>query len=518
MRAYDQPVVPHNDWRVLAVPELGEWQPTMTVSVLVPAWQPPALPVVLAALAAQTYPADLLEVVVVDDGNEPPVALPDVRPARTRVVRVAEGWGRANALQTGWEASTGDVVLWLDADMLVFAEHVEAHARWHHVVDHAVVLGTKRFVEPDLEWTPEEVRSRVADGRVAQLHDWEASQPHTWLENNWARTDDLATAGFDAFRSVAGATVSLTRELHRAAGDLDVTLRLGEDTWFAYRLAEAGAVFVPDHAARAWHLGVPHVVDRAVATTRYNRASFTELLPMTRGLRNRRGRVHRVPLLEVVLDVGVDDDADAVQHCVDSVLDSDLPDLRVVLAGPWSDLTDDRVSPLGDPLRDLGILHRLYRDEPRVELVAPDADALVERCRSPYRMTLTGPDHVPLPAALRLLVADMERTGAGLRTYVADGRTVARLERTAAYARADRHRVTDPAERDAFVSETFGARAHPADEAGWVEPDGRPVRKFSRVATTTMDPDESWAQVRDSLTRREGGAKRSQSAPNRSRV
>ena len=509
---HSQPVVRHNDWRGLPVPALGAWTPTLTVSVLIPAWNPVALPTVLAGLAAQTYPSELLEVVVVDDGNEPPVELPTVRPERTRLVRVTEGWGRANALQTGLEASTGEVVLWLDADMLVFAEHVEAHARWHHVIDHAVVLGTKRFVDPGLDATPDEVRTHVADGRIAQLHDWATAQPHTWLENNWARTDDLATAGFDAFRSFAGATVSMTRTLHRDAGDLEVSLRLGEDTWFAHRLAEAGAVFLPDHAARAWHLGTPQVVDSAAAATRYNRATFTEELPLARGLRNRRGRVHRVPLLEVVLAVETGDDADAVQHCVDAVLDSDLPDVRVVLTGLWGDLTDTRVSPLGDPLRDVGILHRLYRTEPRVELVAPDAEVLIMRCRSPFRLVLADADLVPHPATLRLLVADMERTGAGLKTYVAAGRTVARLERTAAYARADRHQVSDTDARDAFVAETFGAYTHPAEEAGWTVAEERPVRKFSRVSTTAMDPAESWELVREGL------AKKSQSAPKRSRV
>ena len=41
---------------------------------MIPTWSADAtLPFVLAGLAAQTYPAHLLEVVVVDDGNPEPV-------------------------------------------------------------------------------------------------------------------------------------------------------------------------------------------------------------------------------------------------------------------------------------------------------------------------------------------------------------------------------------------------------------------------------------------------------------
>ena len=111
-----QPLVRRNEWRSLPATELGGWTPTKSVSVVIPTWGAEAtLPFVLAGLAAQTYPAHLLEAVVVDDGNPAPVVLPEVRPENTRLVRVTEGWGRANACHTGALASEGDVIAWLDA-------------------------------------------------------------------------------------------------------------------------------------------------------------------------------------------------------------------------------------------------------------------------------------------------------------------------------------------------------------------------------------------------------------------
>ena len=149
----DQPRVRRNDWGTLTVPPLGGWEPTLSVSVVIPAYRAERLlPSVLAGLAAQSYPAHLLEVVVVDDdpaGPAGPLVLPEVRPERTRVVPVESGWGRANACHTGALASDGDVLHWLDSDMLVEREQVEAQLRWHHLVDHAVVLGHKWFVDPE---------------------------------------------------------------------------------------------------------------------------------------------------------------------------------------------------------------------------------------------------------------------------------------------------------------------------------------------------------------------------------
>ena len=129
-----QPRVRRNDWGTLVVPALGSWEPTLSVTVVIPAYRAELLlATVLAGLAAQTYPSHLLEIVVVDDGprdgSGPGLDLPETRPEHTRIVPVEEGWGRANACHTGARAADGDVIHWLDADMLVEREHVSVRPR-----------------------------------------------------------------------------------------------------------------------------------------------------------------------------------------------------------------------------------------------------------------------------------------------------------------------------------------------------------------------------------------------------
>jgi len=142
--------VVRNDWSSLDVPGIDA-TPALTVSVVIPAYGGQAeLDLVLAALAHQTYPSELTDVVIVDDGSDPPLRLPTSRPARTTLVRVAHGWGKSNALREGVAHATGELLLLLDADMVVYPEHVAAHARWHHLLPYAVTLGHKRFVDGPL--------------------------------------------------------------------------------------------------------------------------------------------------------------------------------------------------------------------------------------------------------------------------------------------------------------------------------------------------------------------------------
>ncbi len=500
------PLVRLNDWTSLTPPRVGHWSPTKRVSVVLPAWGGRDLSPVMAALAAQTYPSELLEVVVVDDGNPVPVELPELRPENSRVLRVSEGWGRAGATQVGMDATDGEIVLWLDDDMLPFAEHVEAHARWHHLCDNLVVMGVKRFVDPHVPLTPQQVRDAVRDGSIGQLHDWESATPHTWIDEIWADTADLADAGTAAFRCFVSATASMSRAMVDAVGPMSLDMRLGEDTEYGHRLAQAGAVLVPEHGARAWHLGNSHVMDQAEAVSTYNQPAFADRIPSVRRRRMLRGRVYEVPYLEVVVDVG--GPLREVQRTVDAFLDSELSDLAVTLRGPFDQVHDERVSPLNDPLRDLGVLHRRYRNEPRVRMVLPDDASLTHRPGAMFRMVVGSAGLVPLAVGPRAWVDDMERARLGLRVFVdAEGAPVARLERVAAFARAEwsgepffarRPSVADSS-ADALVEAAYGVARVPALESGWVPWKRRSLPRDRRQDLTAVDRDESWQMVLDAV-------------------
>ena len=475
-----QPRVRRNDWGSLEPPAIGSWEPSLSVSVVIPAYGAQRLlPYVLAGLAAQTYPAHLLEVVVADDDPREPLELPEIRPERTRIVRVEEGWGRANACQTGVLAAEGQVVHWLDADMLVEPDEVEAQLRWHHLIDHAVVLGHKWFVDPQ----PLLARAPDARGRLHEVFT-DAEKERHWVEDVWDKTDDLRAAGPRALRTHVGATASLRRTLYDECGGMDTTLRLGEDIDLGYRLAQVGAVFVADREARSWHLGRTHQQQRQDEVNDYNQPFLTDRVPDLQPQR-RRGRLYTVPYLEVVLDTRGEAHGD-VQAVVDSVLASSLADLAVTLLGDWSAISEERIHPLDDPQKSARLLRASYAGEPRVTL----AESLPEPSGQ-FRMVLGSAAWAPTPETLGTLVLHLERTHHGLRQVMMPDGSSGRVERTAAYARA--RKVAEPGEDlDDVVDELFGSWWVEGGDAGF-EPSATIKRPRLRgTAGIAQDPAESW--------------------------
>jgi glycosyltransferase involved in cell wall biosynthesis len=487
-----QPRVRRNEWGSLLVPPLGQWQPHLNVSIVMPAYGAHrTLPFVLAGLAAQSYPQHLLELIVVDDGQRagmPPLELPEVRPDNARILRVEEGWGRANACHLGALAAEGDVIHWLDADMLPAREHVEAQLRWHHEVDYAVVLGHKWFVDPaPLDGvSPAVVRDAVREGDLEDYFPSEVLEVHEWVERWYARFDDLRTIGPRACRLNTGATASLTRDLYVDSGGMDTTLRLGEDIALGYRLGEAGAVFLPDREARSWHLGRTHVMTRRAEVNDYNDCFLSDRLPELRNKR-RAGRLYSVPYLEVVLDTR-ELPFRSVVATVDSLLNGTLPDLAVTLIGPWSELGDERINPLEDPMLDTRLIHASYVGDPRVRLVSELPEG---RCPAMFRMTLENADWAPSHKTVARLLANLERSHHGLRIVRMPDGSVARIERTAAVARA--HRVIKSGEfMDDVLDELFGAWTFEAAEVGFLPCQEVHRPRMQGTAGKAEDPVAAW--------------------------
>ncbi|GAA2866271.1 hypothetical protein GCM10020220_064540 [Nonomuraea rubra] len=235
------PRIPHNDFGVLDPPALGGWEPTLTVTVVIPAHdRQETLNLTLAALSAQSYPEHLLDVVVVDDGSATPLSLPELAPARTKLISSPPGgWGRAWAVQAGLDAATGEVVFVLDADMVPHRRHVEAQLRWHHLAPYVVALGWIDFTGPGPLPAPEQVVAALAEGAEERLFPLSPHR-HDWAEEIIRDHDGLRTAPSSlATRIHVGATVSYPAALLRAADGMDTSLVLAEDTELGYR-AHAG--------------------------------------------------------------------------------------------------------------------------------------------------------------------------------------------------------------------------------------------------------------------------------------
>ncbi|MFE3453254.1 glycosyltransferase [Nonomuraea sp. NPDC059194] len=413
--------VRHNDYGSLDPPPIGAWTPELPVTVVIPAYNcQDELDSTLATLATQTYPAHLLDVIVVDDGSSPPLR---ARGPRVKVVRVEEGWGRGNARNTGALAATGQVIHWLDADMFLAPDHIEAHMRWHHLIDHAVVIGDIVFGD-----------------------DFDSGTAQPYTAKMLAETRRLKDAGRTAYLLHTGATTSVSARLLADAGGVNPSLNMAEDTELGYRLAQAGAVFIPDGQARSLHVGESTVMRRQQEVHRHNWSYLGDHIPDLRWLRTHPRRQWLVPYVRVVVEAG---GYEQTRATVDSALAGSVPDVAVTLVGPWSLLTGERRSNLDDPHLDLRLLHNLYAHEPRVAFASSAPEGVAP---TPYLVRVPRGWVLGADSLARLVAHDEGLVSVAL-TEQADGVVSARVERTAAFARARRV----GGELDALVDEMFGS-------------------------------------------------------------
>ena len=328
-------VVHGNDWRTLDPGEIGHWEPTQRVTVVVPCYngQEP-LALTFAALANQTYPMDLLEVVIADDGSDPPIVVPPGAPFEARVVaQERAGFGLARARNTGAAAATGSILVFLDCDMVPEPTQVEAHARWHHLDDRILTLGFRHHADFD-GVTVDDIR--VADSIGDVVAGRSVSSPQ-WIEFHMARTKDLTSTDTDLFRIVTGGNLGISKAFYDDLGGSDESFTQwgAEDTELGYRAFNAGGVLVPERRALAWHQGEgaagPDPDEQRSQVEQ--RHKLSHLIAEKGFRRSVAGRTFTVPLVTVAVDAAGNSFDDVLER-VENLLASGYHDLAVGISVP----------------------------------------------------------------------------------------------------------------------------------------------------------------------------------------
>lgn len=140
-----------------------------TVSVVIPFYRGlELLERSLAGLLRQTYPRELMEIIVSEDGNagEADTLVSDIaKQLNARLVQhPRDGYRLSTARNDGIIASSHEVIMLLDFDMIPVPELVEAHLRWFHAGSDLATIGLRRFVDAaGIE------PSYVADGKLDPL-------------------------------------------------------------------------------------------------------------------------------------------------------------------------------------------------------------------------------------------------------------------------------------------------------------------------------------------------------------
>lgn len=322
--------------------------PRRTVSVVVTHYeQQPELDRTLAALRRQTRPPD--EVVVADDGSRRAPAVP---PGVVLVTQPDDGFRAAAARNLGVAASTGDVLVLLDADTTPEPCFVERMAELPEALPEALVVGRRRHADLSA--------ARPGD-RVEELGPRRELPEPDWLRSAYAETRDLLDADGTSHRFVISAVLACTRWWYDEVGGFDESFRTygGEDWELAHRSWTAGGLVAHRRDAVAWHDG-PDAGARGLDPRDHLAATVAVADRTTAPGTSWRGLLRAPADLVVTCDPGLGDTEALVT--VDSLL-SALPRTLVRLGPRHRELVgpDPRVVPAADELPSTARLHLAVR-------------------------------------------------------------------------------------------------------------------------------------------------------------
>ena len=196
-----------------------------SVTIVVPTYnRRDRLERVLCALEQQTCGVDAFDVVVVSDGSTDDTKdyLDALQTSLAITVEHQANAGPAAARNRGVELATGDVVLFIDDDVVAEPSLVAEHLARHALSPDLVVIG------PMINPPGYEMKPWVA---------WEQAMLYK-------QYDALAAGVYDAtHRQFYTGNASLSRRRFVEAGGFDTRFRRAEDVEFAYRLHVLGMRF-----------------------------------------------------------------------------------------------------------------------------------------------------------------------------------------------------------------------------------------------------------------------------------
>jgi GT2 family glycosyltransferase len=408
------------------------------VSVVIPFYeQHDRLALTLAALEQQTYPHDLIDVVVADDGSAQ-APRPDSALNVSVVSQARNGFRAAAARNLGARASAAPILCFLDADTHPDPDYVRRIVRLPSVLPDALVVGRRRHAALD-GWTPDRWRSWQAGGPGPDV----LAEPQ-WLRDEYGRSRRLLDVDHRSYRYVISSVMCCSRELFEDIGGFDESFtRYGGEDWeLAHRAVSCGAVLQHEPLAVAWHSG-PDWAGRDVAER--TAAKNHEALAVARLIPDPDARRHglRYAIPEVAVEV---DTADHTAGSLVATLACFLHlDVGIWLGGPAAErlrgeLRDDDsrisvgtvppevrsrcrvvLSAGGRPVLPRSAVSRLVEScgEPGVGEVVVEDDGVAVVCRSSWALNRTrrwsvGPDPAAEPGAVRGLYETRRFTAAEL--------------------------------------------------------------------------------------------------------
>jgi len=243
-------------------------EPNLKVSIIVASYnQKTTLRLNLLAWNHQTYPLDLIEVIVADDGSSDGTEemindLRDELQYRLKFYTQEDlGFRLAKVRNEGVALSEGDVIFLVDSDTIPTPEYVWEHMKYYHVSNEVAVVGSRHRIEGDFnDLDVSDIRNVESLRDLPIVKDKGVPEEvRLWrkniLFNNVAfRKQNNAWGGFH------GTLVSCRKCDYIGIGGSDESFKAygQEDTEIAFRLLSKVRYLVSNPRARLFHIEHPY--------------------------------------------------------------------------------------------------------------------------------------------------------------------------------------------------------------------------------------------------------------------
>lgn len=241
--------------------------PRIPISIVLPVYNRiDMLRRTMGMLAHQTYPLDLMEIIIADDGSsDHPEQLIlefeeffDVNYVRQKDL----GYRLAHIRNLGVRSARHDHIIILDCDMAPVPNLVELYAKWLSLDEKVILIGHRRYVDANdvpTEAVLENPSLMLELPPVATKNTVMKNSPSKdWREAIYSETDDLRQSPHP-FRASSCGNVAFHRRIFDDAGPFDEAFTAwgAEDNEFGYRVFNAGYYFIPILDALGLHQEPP---------------------------------------------------------------------------------------------------------------------------------------------------------------------------------------------------------------------------------------------------------------------
>lgn len=208
----------------------------MDITVVIPTYnRVDRLPILLSALEQQDFPMDKFEVIIVSDGatdatNE---FLQTINTPLHLKPLIQENQGPAAARNHGWQSAVGNIIVFIDDDIVPVPNLITQHLLWHEKYGDNVVVFGPMATPDDFDMSP-----WIAWEQAMLQKQYDA------IGNNMLKP---------SARQFYTGNTSLARVHLETVGGFDERFLRAEDLELSYRLADQGLEFVFNPMAIGYH-------------------------------------------------------------------------------------------------------------------------------------------------------------------------------------------------------------------------------------------------------------------------